>query len=121
MSNEIRVESTLRLTKGEIKNREMKNTNIQIDQTGTGYNSLEQTIGTTPEALDMGDLTTPGRYECKVTGDNNIQIGAMQSGAFVPVDELWPGEPGSGRWATTAPHAKAIGGTSKLEHMTTEE
>ena len=39
---------------------ELKKLGISFDQSGTGYTEITQTIGTSEEALDKGDVTTPG-------------------------------------------------------------
>ena len=68
MSNEISISSSINLTKGEVKNRGQANNSIQVDQTGTGYVAGDMAVGIVAEAVDMGNLTTPGRYSWKCTG-----------------------------------------------------
>ena len=121
MSNEISISSSINLTKGEVKNRGQANNSIQVDQTGTGYVAGDMAVGIVAEAVDMGDLTTPGRYEWKCTGSYPVQIGSMESGAFVPFERLNAGEPGSGRLAITAPYVKAIGGVSRFDYFIAED
>ena len=120
MSDEISVSSSINLRNGEVINRGQANNSIQIDQAADGYASGDMAVGIVAEAVDMGDLTTPGRYEWKCTGDYPVQIGSMESGAFVPFDSLAAGEPGSGRLAISSPYVKAIGGTSRFDYFIAE-
>ena len=121
MSDEISVSSSINLSKGEVKNRGQANNSIQIDQTGNGYASGDMEVGVAAEAVDMGDITVAGRYAWKCTGDYPVQVGSMESGAFVPFDELGVGEPGSGRLAINAPYVKAIGGVSRFDYFIAED
>ena len=71
----------------------------------------------------MGDLSTPGRYVMKNCSDDySVLIGALESSnVLVPFDSLSPGEPSSGRLATTAPYARAVGGNVYLEYFISED
>ena len=124
MANEITYGTTLSLSNDELKFS--KNyTGIRITQAAQGLVSNVQAIGTVEEALDLGDLTTPGVSQMKnleAAGGETIEVGTVPSSAigFIAFIELKPGEAWSGRLATTTPYAKSSGGTPKLDYTILE-
>jgi hypothetical protein len=59
MANELTIAASLRFVKGD-SNELFNKSGIQLDVSGTDYVKLTQTVGTSEEALSLGDLTTPG-------------------------------------------------------------
>ena len=124
MADEITITDIINVTKGRLVNRGLSVAGIPITFNGSQYVGQVQTIGTSPEALVMGDVTVPGRYVMannEASGGNSIQIGSNDSTGFHPLDELDPGESSSGRLAINTPFAKAIGGSAELEYFILED
>lgn len=66
-----------------------------------------QNIGTSDEALTLGDVVTPGIALFQNLDDTNyVEIG-VNTGPFVPFMKLKPGEIFLTRLGTTAPRAQA--------------
>ena len=77
------------------------------DQTSALLIRNVQNIGTSDEALALGDVATPGFAVFKNLDDTNfVEIG-VGTGPFVPFLKLKPGEQCMCRLGTTAPRAQA--------------
>jgi len=124
MSNEITTTVKVSVTKNNIKNRGMDASGLKVDQTGVGYASGVMEVTTTPQAIPMGDLTTPGRFVMQSQEDAdtgvNIQIGSYDSPGIHEFLELFPVETASGRLKETQPYAKCTTGTAVLEYFILE-
>lgn len=59
MANELTLSASLKFVKGS-KNRAFSKSGIQLDVAGKNYTHKSQTIGTSEEALVLGDVATPG-------------------------------------------------------------
>lgn len=59
MADEIAVSVSLKMSRSDIEPA-LSKTGLTFDMTGTEYTELVQTIGITEEALDLGDVGTPG-------------------------------------------------------------
>lgn len=59
MANELTVTANLKFIKGE-SNVFFAKSGVSLDVAGTDYVKRTQTVGTSEEALGLGDLTTPG-------------------------------------------------------------
>lgn len=107
MADEISVTSRLQI-KNECEVR--RSISTSFDQSAVGYISNVQTIGLTPEALELGDISVLGWGWFHNLDDSNfVQLGALDSGAvFIPFIEIEAGQPsGPFKLATNAPYAKA--------------
>lgn len=73
-------------------------------------------IGTTHEALPMGDVSTAGwaHFE-NLDATNFVQVGVDVAATFYPFLKLKPGERGLGRLGTNAPYVKADTAAVKLK------
>lgn len=128
MADEFTVSSLLRISKGfqqDIKNA----SNIRITQTGDGSAGGVQNIGTSAEAIDLGDVVTTGlcwfRNLDPVDG-NFVQLGMdVGGGGFEEFIKILPGEPcGPFRLdmvATGVLQAKADTAAIELQYIIYEE
>jgi len=109
MANEISLTTNLTSTNGYVKvNRQVGS--VQIDQAAEGKVELTQAIGTTPEPISVGGLTTPGVCLLRNTDDTDIiYIGPIVSsgGSMETFIELKPGEPCAFRLGVVDPYAKS--------------
>lgn len=81
---------------------------FQTDLTGSRFIRNVQSVGTTQEALVVGDLATAGVYSMTNLDDTNYaELGVDVSGTFYPVDKILPGETIQGRLSSLARHVKA--------------
>ena len=123
MSDELTVSTSVQLTKGDVKNKGASYNGSKVTQVGTGcILNVQTAIGVSAEALELGSITTPGRYVAKNVGTKTLQIGSMLSGTFVPFEELLTLESASGRMATVAPYVLCTeaGETADLEYFIAE-
>jgi hypothetical protein len=73
-------------------------------------------IGTTEEAIPLGDVATPGySFFQNLDATNYVEIGIVVSTVFYPVLKLLPGEAQCFRFSTNPPYAKAHTASVKLE------
>ena len=92
MANEITITSKLTLKNGNFE-LELNNRSLKVDQTGTGGIHQEQSIGTTYEAIALGEVGTEGFAMFRNNDDtNSIQIGLDGGAALTPVMKLLAGE-----------------------------
>lgn len=124
MANEITVTDTISLTKDDVKNRGISVQGNKIDQTGVGYSAGVMAVTSSPQAIPLADLTTPGRYVFQSQEDadtgTDIRIGVYDSNGFVGFDELLPTESSSGRLYETTPYAVSVAATGSLEYFIAE-
>lgn len=59
MANELTLAASLKFVKGST-NVSFSKSGIQLDVSGKNYTHKTQTVGTSEEALSLGDVTTPG-------------------------------------------------------------
>lgn len=68
-------------------------TQIRVDQAAKVIDDRVWLIGTTAEAINWGDVTTPGYVGLRNTDDTNfVQVGIDDGGVFIPLLKLLPGE-----------------------------
>jgi hypothetical protein len=118
MANELTVNFSLAFVKGEsrvsIPSRQM-----QVDVSGTPKISNTQTIGTSHEAMVLGDVSSLGAMWCLNTDATNyVEIGVDVGGTFYSVIRLAPGDWGFiPRVGTSAPYARANTSSVGLEYF----
>jgi len=117
MANEISYQIQALLTNGNLRDN-YSSGSLAADQANAFLIRNVQTIGfAAAEALDLGDLTTPGITIFFNMDDTNfVEIGS-DSGGFVPFMKLKPGEMGMCRLGTAAPQAKADTGAIDLFYI----
>ncbi len=82
MADELTVTASLAFSKGQASSS-MSVLALTIDVTGTRYNKSVQTIGTSEEALSLGDIGTPGYVIVK-------NLDRVRSVRRRPPDEILP-------------------------------
>jgi hypothetical protein len=85
MANEITTRTILSVANGNL-NKTLINRQKKLNQSTARYNGGVLSIGTTHEAIPLGDVATPGHSEFwNLDGTNFIQLGIVVSGTFYPV------------------------------------
>lgn len=117
MADEISVTTRLQVSNGGFS--ESRNPGrVTIDQAAQGGNASVQTIGTTYEALNVGDVTTEGL--CHITNldaANFVDIGTDGGAALVPFLRLLAGESALFRASTNALYALADTAPVKIDAL----
>ena len=123
MADEFTVSGTLKIVNGFFEDSK-KVTSLSIDQTGKGAAGGVQNIGTSAEAIDMGDVGTEGMFwfrNVEAVDGNFVQIGQdVSAGGFEEFLKLNPGEFALGRLDLATGgvlQAKADSGAVELQYM----
>lgn len=125
MADEIVLSIALKYAKGgRAANTDLMSvTGLEIDVTGTDVVRLSQTIGLTVEALDIGDITTPGYIVIKnketYSGSNYVTIRNGSGGA--DVIKLFGGDACAFRAAAATLFADATGATQEIDILIIED
>lgn len=107
MANEITITTGLQATKGSLS-VQLNPASFQTDLTGSRFIRNVQAVGTTHEALVVGDLSTAGVYRItNLDATNFAELGVDVSGTFYPVDKVLPGETIQSRLSSLSRHVKA--------------
>lgn len=81
MANELTLSVSLRYAKGSRKPVKAGKSGVQLDVSGSDYYEATQSIGTSAEALGIGDITTPGyMYVHNLDATNFVEIRHGASG-----------------------------------------
>jgi hypothetical protein len=125
MANEISVTAKLQIVKGNLSNTN-STSSFSLDQDGDGLVSGVQNIGTSAEAIDLGDVGTLGYAYFRNVGDtNNVQIGQdISGGGFEEFMLLEPGEVALCRLDLATGgvlQAKAISAATELQYTILED
>lgn len=89
MANEISLNATIQYAKGNFADQ--RTIQCQADVSGTVATGGVQKIGTTHEAVNMGDVGTAGwAWFLNTDATNFITLGIVVSGTFYPVMKLKP-------------------------------
>lgn len=93
MSDEITVSCSVRLINGELKDSRSAS-NVKVDQAAQKSIAGVQNIGTTEEAITVGDLATPRwAYIRNLDATNYVEIGVKPGITFYPLLLLKAGDP----------------------------
>jgi hypothetical protein len=118
MANEISLTGTLAISPSGKRSRSIS-LNTLITMSGSNYIERSQSIGTTAEALDLGEIGTPGLIYIKNLDATNYVT--IQDGANgTPVTKVLPGDESVFMLATTAPYAKANSAACVIEYTIAE-
>ena len=83
MANELTLTATLKFDKST-KSADVGKTGLQLDVTGGDYITKTQVVGTSQEAIVIGEITTPGyMFIRNLDATNYIEIRDGSSGADV--------------------------------------
>ena len=81
---------------------------FQTDLSGTKFIRNVQAVGTTHEALVVGDLASAGVYSITNLDTTNFaELGVDVAGTFYPVDKILPGETIQSRLSSLSRHVQA--------------
>jgi len=95
MANEITGSGSLSLVNGLLKTSQASG-NVKITQNNASFEGGTQSIGTTEEAITIGDLVTEGWAWLRNSDATNfLQIGLKPASVFYPLMDLYPSEPPS--------------------------
>ena len=107
MSNEITMSASLTINATNLVEA-FQPESLQIDLASDAGSGGVQTIGTTQEALNIGDTTDGGVFFFRNTDATNyVEIGRYESSTFYAFLKLLPGEYAIGRQADKDIYAKA--------------
>jgi hypothetical protein len=121
MANELTIATSLSYTKSPVSTVALNEAGKTISVNGIKYVRGVQAIGTAAEAIDLGDVATPGWFFLRnLDSTNYVDILTQVAGgaAFL---RLKPGELAIGRFAVAAPAAQANGAAVNLEYMIIED
>ena len=95
MANEIRTQISQSVTNGNLS--DSVSLAFQTDQATAVLADGVQIVGTTHEALSLGDVTSMGPSTIvNLDATNFVELGIDQAGSFVPVLEIAAGEAQTG-------------------------
>lgn len=117
MANEITASAQLAVRSGNLDQTVSKRAQFDLTDTTPPVASGVATIGTTHEAIPMGDVSTAGWcFLMNVGATNEIEVGVDVSSTFYPFASLEPGEFAVLPLGTNAPYAKADTAAEPLEY-----
>lgn len=115
MANEITVTTSVAVVNGSVS-ESLSDSATTFDQTGTRFIKGVQAVGTSEEALDMGDLTDPGWCYMKNLDSANY-VSVYAATGETEMIRLLAGEHMAFRMVATAPFVKADTASVDLEYM----
>lgn len=118
MANEVSLAGSLTISPPGRRSRTLTVSTL-ITMAGTNYIERSQSIGTSAESLDLGEIGTPGMMyakNCDATNFITIQDGANGT----PVVKILPGDEAVFYLGTTTPFAKANNATCVMEYAIAE-
>jgi hypothetical protein len=118
MSDEIHVTATLSVLKNTLKDSFFKD--LYITMSGTDAFHGTQTIGTSVEALSIGDITTPG-WMLIFNNDEDNYITIRNGSGGADVVKIGAQECALFRLATTTPYAIANTAACQVEYLLIED
>ena len=117
MANEIQFQLQLRLNNDDLSDT-YTTSSIRIAQSVARLVRNVQQIGTTEEAIDTGDVITPGYavfVNLEDAGGNFVEVGSYIGGTFYPFIKVKPGEQQMLRIAVTTAQLYAKADTGNVE------
>jgi hypothetical protein len=121
MAAELTVTGSLSFAKGNVPAIARARSGVTFDVAGAKYVAGVQNIGTSEEAIHLGDLGTPGWYYLRNL-DNTNYIEVRPNTGVADCLKLKPGEFSVGRFAADAvPYAIANSGACNLEKLIVED
>lgn len=119
MADELTVSAKLNFTKGGVSVA-LGKTGLQVDVAGDEFTHLIQTIGTTEESLNLGDVSSPG-FCILVNLDSTNFVELRPGSAKDDMIKLKPGEVAMFRLATSTPYAIADTGACRVQFIVFED
>ena len=120
MANEVTVSASVRFRKGKV-NVELPKAGLQFDVAGSKFVNRVQTIGTSEEAIGLGDVGTVGWF-IGVNNDKTNYLEIRPNTGVADLIRMEPGEPALFRLAQDAvPYAIANTAACDLEYVLIED
>jgi len=120
MADEITMQAYLSIDKGGLE-LSRDSGSVSVDMTGTHCAAGTQEVGTSAEALEKGDISTPGLlYIHNMDGTNYVEVGYDEGGTFAATVKLLAGEYAVFRLAQTTPQVKANTAAVTIEYILAE-
>lgn len=116
MANEAQIVAQLTFAKGSIGTQQLISSAVNRDVAGTAYLRNVQSVGTTTEALLLGDVGTPGYCLFHNLDPTNF-ITVAPNNTDAPTVKLAPGDWALFRFAAAAPFVKADTASCQLEYF----
>ena len=118
MANEITYSATITVRKGELSKTLNFSDVSSLSASPVYCAGGVQNVGTTEEAVAVGDVASAGfAYFKNVDATNYVQLGAMNGGTFVPFVKLTAGQACVLPLGTSAPYAKANTAAVALDYF----
>ena len=119
MADEITLSASFKVEKGGASFARSTGA-LQVDMSGSHIAAGTQAVGTSAEALEKGDITTPGLLYIKnMDGTNFVEVGYDDTG-FKPTVKILAGEWAIFRLTQTTPQVKADTGACNIEYILVE-
>lgn len=118
MANELTLAASLKFVKGTT-NVSFAKSGIQLDVSGKNYTHKTQSIGTSEEAVDLGDVATPGYiliYNKDATNYVSVRAGTGEANLV----KVPPGGIGLFHCEASAPYAIANTAAVDIEYLLVE-
>lgn len=116
MANELTLNLKVKYEKNGITDSRTFSDNADVS--GTPICGGVQTIGTTEEALAVGDVATKGYARFKnLDATNYVEIGSYVAGAFYPLVKLKAGKPAVFPLSAVTVYARANTASVNLDYM----
>ena len=120
MASELTTPGTISFTKAPASLVSMNEAGKSFDVTGTKSVRGVQNIAITAEAINLGDVGTPGWFFIRNL-DTTHFVELFTAAAGVAFQKLKPGEFTIGRFAVAAPAAQADTATCNIEYLIVED
>jgi hypothetical protein len=120
MADEITASCSLQFAKGNAAPPRVRSNDFKITVTGTDYTHKTQNVGTSAEALNLGEIGTPGMmWAHNLDGTNFVEFG-YDDGGFKPTVKLLAGDYCLFQHTQAAPQVKADTGAVEIEYFLVE-
>jgi len=116
MADELKIQAMMSFAKGTIPRQKFDSGQVSVTVAGSNYHRTVQAVGTSKEALSLGDVATPGYVILHNLDDTNFVL-LYPNATHDPLVQLKAGEwSGPLRFAPGAtPNVKADTGACNLE------
>lgn len=121
MADEITIDARLRCTNNNLV-LDHKAIGLQWDMSGTNMSAQVQSIATSHEVIEFGDISTAGwAFFRNVDATNYVEIGLEVSSTFYAFMKLEPGEAAVLRLGGTGIYAQADTAAADLQYVLLED
>lgn len=118
MANELTLSASLKFVKGST-DRSFSKSGIQLDVSGTEFTNKSQTVGTSEEAIELGDVATPG-YILIFNKDATNYVSVRSGTGAANLVKIPPGGIALFHCEASAPYAIANTASVQIEYLLIE-